>query len=273
MNKDFLRYLNSLPIYNLGHSIRKTEEGYFFKMYEKEIRYEDSLDVGIEDGLVSSLHLPNNRFRYGNEMLAYNQEKAKKYNRWDNFTQDDLQKPVSFQENSLNDIVLVHVYDHIQEPDKFFDAINKLQKKEGRLFFSGLSKYHVEYSIFYKLKKILKMTSFEEYAVELNKSLNQYNFVDEESLTKKLEENGYRLEKFHYFNRGSSFYMFFYDFFYYWFYKYKAEPLVNRMQIFPLMKNFYKWLFVSIEYPKYLALINNEGSEKGRDFFCYAIKK
>jgi len=165
------------------------------------------------DGVISHLHLPNNRFEFGNEMLPDQIEKAKKIKKWDKYSNDDLQNAKSYSDFSVSNIVMIHVFDHIQNIDAFFSEINRIQELEGKIFFSGLSSDHIKYSLKYQIQNILRLANFEKYSKYLGKSFNQYKFATEDCLKRTLNGYGYRLIDFYYFNGGSGFDKYFLIFF------------------------------------------------------------
>jgi len=47
-NNDFMRYFYNFNSSNIGHKMRKVEEGYFFLKYQGKISFEKSLDVDVQ---------------------------------------------------------------------------------------------------------------------------------------------------------------------------------------------------------------------------------
>lgn len=261
------KYNETLPDYNIGHKIRKIEEGFYFNKYEKEISDISNLEIGVESGLVSSVHLPNTYFKYGNEMLTNYIEEAMLLNRWEIIHSYDYIKGTQFKNDSIGDIVMIHVIDHIQNLEVFLKEIKRIQKSGSKLIFSGLSKNHIK-------KYELFGPNFTYRDKSYSESFNQYNFYNKEEWSEILNNFGYEIKEFELFNGTNKFNNLFYHFIYYGLYKYKAGVLINYLS---KKTNFFKklniWIFNSIETPNLYNLFNDKTFEDyGKDFFCLARK-
>lgn len=266
-NKEIDYYISKsnkkLISFNICNKLRKIEEGYFFYINETKLCQNNKLEIGTETGITSDHHLPNTRFRYGNEMVKSYHKISKKYNKWEMYTDYDFMNKTNFEENSIEDIVFIHVIDHVQILDNFLKEINRVQKKGSIIMFSGLSENHLNNSNFFTKVDLNKKKNF------LN-NLNQYNFYSKEEWGTILKKNGYEIKDFNTFNGNTKFQNFLFQFLYYDLFKYKAGILIKRLDKFKIFKILNNWIFESIARINLKYLISQNNKKLGMDFFCIA---
>ncbi len=148
-------------------------------------------------------------FDYGTEYYFPIIEKAKILKRWKKLSADDLNDMSSFSNCSVGSIMMVHISDRLEVPDKSFREVRRIQKKGGYILLSGMFNYNFEKILAFKFKSLFGGHNYrEKYERSVNKSRHHYNFYSK----KDKEKHKYKLLEYRYFN-AEGFYMYVCDFF------------------------------------------------------------
>jgi SAM-dependent methyltransferase len=273
IDPDFLKYSTSeWPSSNITANILKSQEGYLFQQIAGKLNGV-KLEIGFFDGVISALHLPDTVFDYGTEYYSPALKKNRVLDRWRTRYQCSIDCMPAINDLTIDDIVMIHVFDHLPDPHSAFQELSRIHKEGGTIYFSGMSDYRYKATIrYWMVQKFLKplLEGFvTRYVHELGTSRSHYNFLDKNAMRAFLEQHDYEMLEFRYFN-GDGFLTYFANLFHYGFVKRGAFKL-EFFKHSPLFQRIFTWMYVSIGYPYYLKL-KKADLAAGRDFFVVARK-
>jgi len=271
LDPDFIKYFEKgWGHKRIGANFQKVQKGIFFDRYASIIKGK-SMEIGFFDGKVSRLHLPQTTFDFGSEYYSPVINTAKKLKRWKKITNDTVYDLKSYPKKSVDSIVMIHTFDHFEDPDKAFSEISRIHRRGGRILFSGFSDYIPKAWFRRFLWLILGVSDSKKNSLikKINRNMHFYSFYSKENMKKFLGKHGYELERYEYHN-GDGIYMYVWNFLE--FDLGRNGALNYSFLDKPFFKNLFKWFFISIAYPNYVKCKSN-GLPSGIDFFVIAKRK
>lgn len=191
----------------------------FFKILEGKLFADvkiksPSLEIGIENGLVSKLHFEGTKIDVGTEFVPDTIIDAKNSGDFNKLVSMDLRK-ICFERNSFNLVLLVHILDHFPEIDEALDNVRHVLRPGGEVAFSTFSSNLFDSDIFYKLFKKINFKLARSYCSKLAKRREAYNLFSSSNWAKKIEDSGFTITKFANFLGGPKKYIWSFSFFYF----------------------------------------------------------
>jgi len=120
----------------LASVAHKLEEGYFYINIELS---SPSLEIGSGDFTTSTIFFKGKKIDIGSDIalgLGVNESAALEI--FHNLVAFDAQH-IPFTSSSIQDILMVHIVDHIPDLDLMLHEISRVLKDEGNFYFSGYS--------------------------------------------------------------------------------------------------------------------------------------
>lgn len=139
------RLVNSFWKYNIASILHKIEEGYYFN--KASIR-SPSLEIGTGQGDTSAIFFTGKKIDIASD-LSWRNDITREINTdqlekvvqiFDSFLACDTHA-LPIKKNKLQDIVMVHIVDHIPHVDKMLSEIGSALRPGGNFYFSGYSSY------------------------------------------------------------------------------------------------------------------------------------
>jgi len=182
------KVLNSFWKYSLASVMHKIEEGYYFRGVHIN---SPSLEIGSGDFITSTCFFYGKRLDIASDIHfgAKTINKISVFRIFDHFARFDAHH-LPFKNNSLQDIVMVHIVDHLEDIGTVLKEISRVLKKGGRFYFSGYSKYWLSILNTQAKNKIPVYNSY------------QYNLMDEKEWDELLKSYGMRVVNHGYYLSG-----------------------------------------------------------------------
>jgi len=268
IDDNFLKYRAAFGYWSIVGNLHKAQESLFYKSISVK---DPSLEIGLCRGDISSLFFGTKEFTCGSEFLYFTGAKAyRNYKLWKWVISEDLYN-LAWKDDTFRTICLVHTIDHIKNLDSTLSELSRIVKDGGVLYMSGYSAYLFKPNIIHFILRNFNKSLAERFAESILKKRHHYNLLSYEEWNEKLQQNGFEIVDFKYFDGGK------YEWFVYFMFhvletgrcfEFKLFKIVSK---FIFMEKLFCFYYISIGYPIYCMVRNNK-VKWGTDFFLKAAK-
>jgi SAM-dependent methyltransferase len=182
------RILDSSWKYSIASVMHKLEEGYYFRKISPK---SPSLEIGTGNFVTSLCFFHDRQIDVASDVRDFSSLFKQKSvsGIYKNYSLSDVHR-IPFKNETFQDIILVHIVDHLPDINITLSELSRVLKKGGNLYFSGYSYY---WKKLLKSKLDNKIPVFNSY---------HYNLFDEKEWEKKVNLHGMNLVDHGYFLTG-----------------------------------------------------------------------